>query len=120
MLIPSSQRSLHPGFAYRLPNYDEVGQPHVVRISPEVAERAVWMRARYHNNRPCNTFRDPLTAEVYVQEPDGQCPPTKLRPCCVTSAKLALQIPLVELDAGSAATAGRTTRGRTASVTEWE
>lgn len=63
---------LQPGGALRLPEYYEVNGPTLVKVSPAVARRVIWVRTQHlndheHTERHCAVFRDPKTKVWYAQ-----------------------------------------------------
>jgi hypothetical protein len=57
---------MRPGKAWRIPNYDEIGMPTIVQVSPEVAARVKWLRYQWFDVE-CSMWIDELSGEVYGQ-----------------------------------------------------
>ena len=80
MASHTSLFSMRAGGAIRISNYTEVGSPHLVNVTAQVARRAQYMEVRHlsvywEDEGPdeylCAVFRDPKTGEVYGQPIEG-------------------------------------------------
>lgn len=70
-------RGAPSGQAWRIRNYDEVGEPQEGSLTPATAKRLRWIRSQCRGNTMCDAWEDPGTGEVYLtprEEPAEPAP----------------------------------------------